>query len=215
MYAERLNTVASIWGTPWVSDTVRSPNHNGGGKRMTTSGQVTGSKLRVKLVDGSLAGTWILDPARSAVKLRSRSMWGLVSVKGFFGDVSGEGFVSPAGDVNGTVTIGAASIDTKMPKRDTHLRSADFFDSDVYPQIVFKVHRVTLSGEGATVAGTLQVRDRTQPITFPATVSVSGDEVVLDAEVVINRSDFGLSWNQLGMASMKNTITVRAVFTKR
>lgn len=141
-------------------------------------------------------------------------MWGLVSVKGFFGDVSGEGSVSPTGDVSGMITVGAASIDTKMKKRDAHLRSADFFDSDTYPDIVFKVHRITLGSEGATVAGTLQVQDRTQPMTFPARVSVSGDEVVLDAEVVIDRSELGLAWNQLRMASMKNTITVNAVFAR-
>jgi polyisoprenoid-binding protein YceI len=42
-----------------------------------------------------------------------------------------------------------------------------------------------------------------------------GDEVWLDAEVKVNRDDFGLTWNQLGMASMSNTITVHAVFGKR
>jgi polyisoprenoid-binding protein YceI len=65
------------------------------------------------------------------------------------------------------------------------------------------------------VAGTLQVRDRTLPLTFPVAVSVSGDETVqLDAEVGIDRSDFGLTWNQMGASSMKNTITMRAVFTR-
>ena len=50
----------------------------------------------------------------------------------------------------------------------------------------------------------------------PATVSVLGpDQVRLDAEVQVNRADFGLTWNQLGMASMANTITVHAVFGKR
>ena len=65
------------------------------------------------------------------------------------------------------------------------------------------------------MAGTLQVRDSTLPLTFPAAVSVSGDEMVqLDAEIDIDRSDFGLTWNQMGMTSMKNTLTIQAVFTR-
>jgi polyisoprenoid-binding protein YceI len=66
------------------------------------------------------------------------------------------------------------------------------------------------------VSGSLTVRDLTRPITFDATVSaVSDDEISLAAEVQINRADFGLTWNQMGMASMSNTITVNAVFTRQ
>jgi polyisoprenoid-binding protein YceI len=68
---------------------------------------------------------------------------------------------------------------------------------------------------GAVVSGTLTVRETTKPISFPVTVIPSGAaEIVLDATVEVDRSDFGLTWNQLGMASMKNTITVHARFTK-
>jgi polyisoprenoid-binding protein YceI len=66
------------------------------------------------------------------------------------------------------------------------------------------------------VAGTLTVRGRTRRITFPSTVFVSGPgEVWLDAEVRINRADFGLTWNLMGTTSMQNTITVHAVFGRR
>ena len=55
-----------------------------------------------------------------------------------------------------------------------------------------------------------------ESVTFQAKVSVLGSgEVRLDTEVQVNRADFGLTWNQMGMASMKNTITVHAVFGKR
>jgi polyisoprenoid-binding protein YceI len=118
--------------------------------------------------------------------------------------------------VSGRLTVSAASIDTKNKKRDTHLRSADFFDSDTHPDITFTVNQARPSGQGITVAGSLTVRDRTRPVTFDATVSaISADEISLDAEVQVNRSDFGLTWNQMGMASMHNTITVHAVFTRR
>jgi polyisoprenoid-binding protein YceI len=59
------------------------------------------------------------------------------------------------------------------------------------------------------------VRGTTRPITFPATVAQTADgEVALDATVHVDRSEFGLTWSQMGMASMKNTVTVHAVFTK-
>jgi polyisoprenoid-binding protein YceI len=179
------------------------------------SGQSTASELEALLRDGRLAGDWTLDPPRSEIRLRSKSVWGLVTVKGVFSQVSGTGTVSPAGEVSGTITVAAGSIDTKNKKRDEHLRSADFFDAADHPSITFGVDGVRLSGEGATVTGGLTVRDRTRPVSFDARVSSSdGAEVWLDAEVQVNRADFGLTWNQLGMASMHNTITVHAVFTR-
>ncbi len=182
---------------------------------MAAAGQTTGPRLRARLADGTLAGTWTLDPSSSTVHLLTRSMWGLVPVKGAFRELSGDGVVSPTGDVTGVITVGTASIDTKNRKRDNHLRSADFFDSENHPHIIFTVHRITLTDEQATVAGTLQVRDRTLPLTFPATVFTPSDDVIhLDAQVVLDRSDAGLTWNQMGMASMKNTITLHAVFTR-
>jgi polyisoprenoid-binding protein YceI len=182
---------------------------------VTSPARLTDPRLRTRLADGSLAGVWTLDPSRSTAALRSKSIWGLVPVKGSFGQLSGEGAVSETGEVSGEIRVGSASIDTKVKKRDVHLRSADFFDSDNHPHIIFKAQRLTLTGEGATVTGTLQVRDRTLPLTLPVAVSLSGDEAVqLDAEVGIDRSDFGLTWNQMG-TSMKNTLTIRAVFTRR
>jgi polyisoprenoid-binding protein YceI len=60
------------------------------------------------------------------------------------------------------------------------------------------------------------VRGNTRPLSFDATASAQGDgEVSVDAEVIINRADFGLTWNRMGLVSMNNTLTVHAVFTKR
>ncbi len=182
---------------------------------MAPSGATTSSSVQALLQDAALAGTWALDPARSTVGLRSKSMWGLVTVKGAFGEISGTGTVSPAGDVSGTVTVGSASVNTGNKKRDTHLRSKDFFDSEAFPGITFRLDQLAPASEGATATGTLTVRDRTRPVSFPARVSVPGPgEVMLDAEVQVNRADFGLTWNQMGMTGMDNTITVHAVFTR-
>jgi polyisoprenoid-binding protein YceI len=177
--------------------------------------QVTAPALQALLDDAALAGSWVLDGARSTIGLRSKSMWGMVSVKGTFGQVSGTGTVAAGGEVTGAITVASASIDTKNKKRDAHLRSPDLFDSDKYPDIVFTVTGIAPSAAGVTVSGQLTVRDQTRPVSFDAAVGAAdAGEVSLDAEVPFNRADFGLTWNQLGMASMHNILAVHAVFSR-
>jgi polyisoprenoid-binding protein YceI len=65
-------------------------------------------------------------------------VFGLVKVKGVFGQVAGAAVISAAGEATGTITVAAASIDTGLKKRDDHLRSADFFDAAKYPDITFQ-----------------------------------------------------------------------------
>ena len=182
---------------------------------MASPGQVTAPALQALLDGKSLAGSWVLDGARSTFGLRSKSIWGMAPVKGAFSQVAGTGTVAADGGVTGTITVAAASIDTKNKKRDVHLRSADFFESDKYPDIVFTVTGVAPSGSGVTVTGQLTVRDQTRPVSFDAAVAAAGaGEVVLDAEVPFNRADFGLTWNQLGMSSVHNIIAIHAVFSR-
>jgi polyisoprenoid-binding protein YceI len=179
------------------------------------SGQTTAPALQALLTDGALAGEWVLDPRKSSIRLKSRVL-GLVPVNGVFREVSGNGTVSADGRVSGTVTVAAASIDTKNTRRDTHLRSADFFDSGNNPHITFTADGIRPSGQGVTVTAALTVRDRTRPLAFDAAASVQGDGGIwLDAEVRINRADFGLTWNLMGMAGVNNTLTIHAVFTRR
>ena len=180
------------------------------------SGQLTAPSLQALLRDGSLAGEWVLDPGPSSILLKTRNLLGLVPVRGLFREVSGYGIVSPDGAVSGTVTVAAASIDTRNARRDTHLRSADFFDSDHYPDITFTADGIRPSGQGVTVTGALTVRGRTRPLSFDAAASVRDDgEIWIDAEVQINRADFGLTWNLLGTVSMGNALTIHAVFIRR
>jgi polyisoprenoid-binding protein YceI len=178
------------------------------------SGHITAPALQALLEDGTLVGEWALDPHRSSIRLKSRSIWGLVPVNGVFREVSGIGTVWPDGQVSGAVTVAAASIDTKNTRRDTHLRSADFFDIDSHPDITFTADGIRPSGRGAAVTGALTVRGRTRPLSFDAAAAVQGDgEIWLDAEIRVNRAGFGLTWNLMRMASMNNTLTIRAVFT--
>jgi polyisoprenoid-binding protein YceI len=183
---------------------------------MAPAEQIAAPALQKLLNDAALAGEWILDPSRSTVSLKNRSAGGLIRVNGVFREVSGNGTVSPDGGVSGTLTVAAASIDTKNTRRDRHLRSADFFDSDNYPDITFTADGIRPSGQGVTVTGALRIRDRARPLSFDGTVAVPGDdEVWLDTEVQINRADFGLTWNLMGLVSMNNTLTVHAVFARR
>jgi len=143
-------------------------------------------------------------------------MWGLAKVNGIFGRASGHGTVSATGEVTGSVSLDARSLDTKNKKRDEHLRSADFFDADNHPSITFRVEGVRPSGESIHVGGKLTAGGRTRPLGFDGKVSVlDGGEVAVAAEVVVNRTDFGMTWNQIGMTSMNNTITIDAVFTRK
>ena len=178
------------------------------------SGQSVAPEVRALLADGALAGEWVLDPRESSIRLKSRSM-GLIPVNGVFRDVSGNGAIAAGGEVSGTVTVAAASIDTKNTRRDAHLRSADFFDSGNHPDITFTADDIQPSGRGVAVTGMLTVRGRTRPLSFDAAASVRADGGIrVDAEVHVNRADFGLTWNRMGMISMTNTLTIHAVFTR-
>jgi polyisoprenoid-binding protein YceI len=167
--------------------------------------------MRASLETGILAGTWVLDRGASVVRLRSKIRPGL-PVRGVFREVSGCGTVARDGTASGTLSVAAGSVATGNARRDQHLRSADFFDSDRYPDITFTADRIRASGQ---VSGMLTIRGRTRPLSFAAAPTVAGHgEIRLDAEVGIDRGDFGLTWNFLGMIPMVATISVHAVFTR-
>src|SRR5260370_40682525 len=155
---------------------------------MASSGQLTSSALRALLPDGKRTGSWALDASRSEVRLKSRSLWGLVPVNGVFRQVTGNGTVSAAGDVTGTITVAARSVDPKNQKRDEHLRSADFFDVANHPDITFTVDGIRPDNGAVKVAGSLTVRRPTRPVSFDAQVSSAHSEVTLDGHVHVNRA---------------------------
>ncbi|MFE1927993.1 YceI family protein [Streptomyces asoensis] len=161
-------------------------------------------------------GLWQLDAAASTVAVKHKSVWGLVTVKGVFATVGGGGEVAADGTVTGTLTLDAASIDTKNAKRDDHLRSADFFDTDKHPEITFAVQSAELGSDGtAKVSGQLTVLGVGRPQSFTARVSrADGDAVTLDATFTVDRTEFGMTTNQLGMMGGLTTITAALRFTR-
>ncbi len=179
------------------------------------SGQTTAPAVQDLLADGGLAGDWVLDPGKSSIRLRT-SVMGLVPVNGVFRRVSGVGTISPDGKAGGTLTVAAASIDTRNGRRDRHLRSADFLDVASHPDIIFTLDGNRPSGHGVAVTGALTVCGHTRPLSFDAAASVQGDaEICLDAEARVNRADFGLTWNLMGMVPVNSTVIIHALFSRR
>ena len=181
---------------------------------MTPQGQ-PGTPALQALADGTLTGSWVLDPVKSEVRLESRHTWGLLPVHGVFRQVAGNGTVTAAGQVTGTLTVAAGSVDTKNKRRDKDLRSAKVFDIANYPDITCTVDGMQPADGGVRVTGSLTVHGRTRPLSFDAKVSAAAGEVTLDAQVPVNRADFGLTYSPLGMASLNNTISVHALFTRQ
>jgi polyisoprenoid-binding protein YceI len=164
-----------------------------------------------------LPGHWLLDPERSSVAFQHKGMWGLVTVKGTFARVSGEGEVLPDGTGRGTVVIDAGSLDTKNAKRDTHLRSADFFVVDQHPEIRYAARGATRAADGGVaVTGELTVRGTTQPVSFTARATeLAADAITLTGELAVDRTRFGMTWNQLGGLRGPATIALTIRFTRR
>jgi polyisoprenoid-binding protein YceI len=151
----------------------------------------------------SLASTWDIDPAHSSVEFSVRHLM-VSTVKGNFQKVSG--FVD-IDDKNITkssveVTIEAASIDTREPKRDGHLKSPDFFDAAKYPTVTFKSTKVEKAGNGKLkVTGDLSIHGVTKPVVLmvegltPEVKDPWGNaRRGASATTSVNRKDFGVSW---------------------
>ena len=87
-------------------------------------------------------GTWTLDEDRSSFSFKNKTMWGLANVNGRFTEFDGDGRVDAGGAVSGHLHVKAATVTTASSQRDNHLRSADFFDAEHYPDITVTVNGV-------------------------------------------------------------------------
>ena len=148
-------------------------------------------------------GTWSIDAAHTSVEFAVRHLM-ISTVKGRFGEVAGTvALGSDLADARVDVTINAASVDTRQPDRDAHLRSPDFFDAERFPTLSFKSTRVTRDGDHVKVEGDLTIRGTTRPVTLRVTEEGrtrdpwGGERIGFSATTKINRRDFGLTWNQV------------------
>ena len=155
----------------------------------------------------SATETWELDPTHSSVGFAVKHMM-MTTVRGRFADVHAT-LTGDEAHPDGCcveVNIGVASVDTGVADRDTHLRSADFFDVEHYPTITFKSKRVEgtakQDGDRFRVIGDLSIRGETIEIPLDCELEGRGkdpwgnERVGFTAKGEIDRREWGLKWNQ-------------------
>lgn len=149
--------------------------------------------------------TWQIDPVHSNVGFVVRHLM-VTNVKGEFGAFEVE-LDYDESDVTASsvrVEIDANSINTRNEMRDNHLRSADFFDAENFPKVVFESREVRrLRGDRLEIVGDLTIRGVTREITLEAELlgqskdPWGGERLGFSAHTRINRKDWGLEWNQV------------------
>lgn len=160
----------------------------------------------IALPGAAFAADYVVDPSHSTVDFSVRHLM-VTKVRGTFKKFEGTVNFDPKAPEKMTIEakIDAASIDTREPKRDDHLRSPDFFDVANHPTLTFKSKSVKAKGKGKfDVKGDLTIRGVTKEVVL----EVEGlDQEIKDpwgnvrlgatAKGKINRKDFGLNWNQI------------------
>jgi polyisoprenoid-binding protein YceI len=150
-----------------------------------------------------LTGKYVVDPAHSRVGFVARHAM-VSKVRGSFNEFEGSGYLDAANPAKSSLelSIKAASIDTRSPDRDAHLRSNDFFDMEKYPEIRFASTTVEqLNETDYRITGDLTIKGVTKPVTFQ--VSYYGDAVDpygnrrigLEGKTTVNRKEWGVNWN--------------------
>lgn len=147
-------------------------------------------------------GTYGIDTVHSNVTFKVRHL--VSKVSGEFTDFDGT-IVADFENLDASsveFTIQTASIDTKNEKRDGHLRSADFFDVEKYPEITFKSSKITkVDDDSFAVAGTLTLRGVSKEITLTVdflgeVTAMGGTRAGYELTTTVNRRDYGVSWNR-------------------
>ena len=148
--------------------------------------------------------TWTIDPAHTEVGFSVKHLM-ISTVRGRFADVRGTIQLDGSDLTRASVEaeIATASIDTRQDQRDAHLRSADFFEVEKYPTITFRSTAVERTGNDRyRITGDLTIRDITREVVLEGTDEGrgrdpwGGDRLGFSATTTIDRSDFGLTWNQ-------------------
>ena len=165
---------------------------------------VAGALLLLAEVQFASAGQYKIDPDHTTVSFRVRHLF--TSVDGRFDKFDGTITFDPAKPETAAVdgTIDAASVNTNVTERDKHLRSADFFDVENHPKLLFKSTKVTEVAPDKThgkMAGLLNIRGVEKEVVLDVTFHGQGKDpwgnfkAGFSAATRINRKDFGLKWN--------------------
>jgi polyisoprenoid-binding protein YceI len=159
-----------------------------------------------RTVDGAelpVPGTYAIDASHSAVEFVVRHL-GLSKVRGGFNAFDGVIEIADRPEESRvTVDVALASLDTREPNRDEHLRASDFFDVPNHPTMSFRSTRVTGSGPDWTVDGDLTLRGVSNPVSLVVTFEGAGRDpwggqrIAFSASGEIVRDHWGMSWNQV------------------
>jgi len=166
------------------------------------------SAVAVAPVSALPTGTWRVDPVHSSVEFQVKHL-GIATVKGQFTEFEGTLEAQPEA-VRAHGRIDVASVDTREPQRDEHLRSADFFDARRYPEITFESVAVRpLTEDTFEIDGDLTIHGITRRVSLEAVLEGSetdpqgNDRLGLSAVGEINRSDHDMKFNAaLGSGNM-------------
>lgn len=148
--------------------------------------------------------TWNIDDAHTDVGFSVKHMM-IATVKGYFPGVSGQLVLDSEDPTKSriSVRIDAASVNTRNEQRDTHLRSADFFDVEQFPALTFESRKVeALGGSRYRVTGDLTIRDVTKQVVLDAEQEGEGVDpwgqkrIGFTASTKVDRREYGLVWNQ-------------------
>ena len=148
-------------------------------------------------------GTYTIDPSHSRIGFVARHAM-ITKIRGSFNEFDGSGYFDAENPANShlELTVQAASIDTRSPDRDGHLRSNDFFDMEKYPTITFVSTAVDkVDDETYKVTGDLTIKDVTKPVTVEfeyagtAVDPFGNTRLGLEGSLVVNRKDWGVNWN--------------------
>ena len=158
----------------------------------------------IPMLAAAETSTWNVDAAHSETNFAVKHLV-VSTVRGHFGKTIGVIKLDDADVTKSSVqaTVDATTIDTRVPDRDAHLKSPDFFDVVKYPTMTFTSTKVAKAGEGQLkVTGDLTLHGVTKPVTFDVTYTtpVKGmkgeDRRGFSASTKINRKDFGLHWSK-------------------
>lgn len=168
------------------------------------------------------ADTYKIDGAHTQSTFAVKHLL-ISTVRGDFGKTEGVVVIDDADHSRSTVqaTIDVASVNTREEKRDTHLKSPDFFDVAKFPSITFKSTKVEKAGEGHKVTGDLTIKGVTRSVVL----AVSGPTAEvkdpygnakrgISATTKINRKDFGVSYGPNAVVSDEVSIIIDAEIVK-
>jgi polyisoprenoid-binding protein YceI len=148
--------------------------------------------------------TYAIDPAHSSAHFSVRHLM-ISKVRGAFKTISGTIELPESSPIPTAVNvvIDAASIDTGEAQRDGHLKSADFFEVEKFPQLSFTSTSISkVDDETFDATGDLEIHGVKQPVTVKVTIEGQGkdpwgnDRIAYAAAFKISRKDYGLVWNQ-------------------